>query len=120
GFHSYRRGGIGIDKQNEAGDSGHRILAGTFSKEFGTGFWRSLLCLEVDVYNPITITKTSRPLKVIHRTPVEVSVYRYVIAGRALQLCEECAHKHDPVSVVHFAIFGDHVFAGTSVLGDVN
>src|SRR5690606_23169241 len=93
---------------------------GTFSKEFGTGFWRSLLCLEVDVYNPITITKTSRPLKVIHRTPVEVSVYRYVIAGRALQLCEECAHKHDPVSVVHFAIFGDHVFAGTSVLGDVN
>ena len=62
----------------------HHIAFSHLPEKLCTGLGRSFLCLEVNVNNSIPVTETRYPLEVIHRTPVEVAFYRYILASRAL------------------------------------
>src|SRR6516162_11918587 len=99
----------------------HNVVpTGDLSKEGCAQFWCPLQrpVINVDKSEPRPVA--SRPLEIVHRTPMEIASHRHSFGGSALQLRKIVAQEHDPVAVVNETISGWLVRSAATVLGDVD
>src|SRR5215469_2739598 len=96
------------------------IASRRLTKEQSAGFWRTLLCVEIDVYQSKAVPEARGPLEVVHRAPLEITHHRNTIGARTLELRQVTTEKHNAVGVVNFAVVRQYIIAGAAVLGEVD
>src|SRR5262249_22079150 len=100
--------------------SHHVVPTSYLSKERRTYFWCSLQCCVINVDKSEPRPVAIRPLKVIHRTPMEIAWHRRTFSSRTLQLRKIVAQEHDSVAVIDDTIGGWVVGCTATVLRDVD
>src|SRR5215831_18940828 len=86
-----------------------RVAPCRLTEPFRTELRDPLLSLEVDINQSEAVAEAIGPLEVVLCAPEEVTIHRYAVGSRTLELGEVGAQEHDPIGVVHLAIVGDHV-----------
>src|SRR5262249_32374241 len=98
----------------------YRVAPNRFAKPHRAELRCTLLRFEIHVDEPEPVAESIHPLKVVLRAPEEVPMYRHTVDCRPLKLRQVSAQEHDPVGIVHLAIFGDYVRCSATVLSDEN